>query len=293
MMHKMRWDDLQFVHEVATHGSLSAAARSLGVNHATVLRRITALEDRFEIRLFERPPGGYRLTPEGRELLSPLQMIGRTVDSVERLLPMVGRGLHGRVRLTTTDSLADLILPRHLAALAHRYEDLEIELVVSNAPVSIDRAEAELTVRPAVSLPLELAGARAARMRFSVYAVPGLDVKAAARSPEGFSWIGAAPPLTRSPIGTWQDRTLGASIKLRADSFLTIARLAVASEGLAMLPNFIGAAHPGLVQSTDVDAQFETSIWVAAHRDVAQAEPVRILMDDLVEALSSDERLQG
>lgn len=81
MMHKMRWDDLQFVHEVATHGSLSAAARSLGVNHATVLRRITALEDRFEIRLFERPPGGCRLTPEGRELLSPLQMIGRTVDS--------------------------------------------------------------------------------------------------------------------------------------------------------------------------------------------------------------------
>ena len=99
LMHKMRWDDLQFVHEVAEHGSLSAAARSLGVNHATVLRRISALEDRFGITLFERPPGGYRMTPEGRNILSALQAIDRTVNGVERALPIVGRGLHGRVRL--------------------------------------------------------------------------------------------------------------------------------------------------------------------------------------------------
>ncbi len=64
-MHKIRWDDLQFVHAVARHGALSAAARELGVNHATVLRRITALEAAQGVTLFDRPPGGYRLRPEG------------------------------------------------------------------------------------------------------------------------------------------------------------------------------------------------------------------------------------
>ena len=55
-MHKIRWDDLQYVHAVARHGALSAAARELGVNHATVLRRITALETAQGVTLFDRLP---------------------------------------------------------------------------------------------------------------------------------------------------------------------------------------------------------------------------------------------
>ena len=57
-MHNIRWDDLQYVLAVAEHGSLSAAARALGVNHATVLRRITAFEEDIGLALFDRPPGG-------------------------------------------------------------------------------------------------------------------------------------------------------------------------------------------------------------------------------------------
>lgn len=290
-MHKMRWDDLQFVHEVAEHGSLSAAARSLGVNHATVLRRISALEDRFGIRLFERPPGGYRMTPEGREILSALQVIDRTVNGVERALPVVGRGLHGRVRVTTTDSLADLILPRHLVALRERHADLEIELVVSNAPVSIDQAQAEITVRPTRMLPPDLVGHHAAEMRFSVYGHRN-DLGTFSARAEEHRWVGVAPPLTRSPVGAWQDRTIGPFVTMRADSFLTVARLVEAGMGLAMLPDFVAKAHPDLVQVLQYEERLVTSVWVAAHADLTHAEPVRILLDALTEALSKDPRLQ-
>lgn len=290
-MHKMRWDDLQFVHEVAEHGSLSAAARSLGVNHATVLRRISALEDRFGIKLFERPPGGYRMTPEGREILSALQVIDRTVNGVERALPVVGRGLHGRVRVTTTDSLADLILPRHLVSLKKRHADLEVELVVSNAPVSIDHAQAEITVRPTRMLPPDLVGHHAAEMRFSVYGHRN-DLGSFSARAEDHRWVGVAPPLTRSPVGAWQDRTIGPFLTMRADSFLTMARLVEAGMGLAMLPDFVAKAHPDLVQVLQYEERLVTSVWVAAHADLTHAEPVRILLDDLTAALSKDPRLQ-
>ena len=290
-MHKMRWDDLQFVHEVAEHGSLSAAARSLGVNHATVLRRISALEDRFGIKLFERPPGGYRMTPEGREILSALQVLARTVNGVERALPVVGRGLHGRVRVTTTDSLADLILPRHLVSLKKRHADLEVELVVSNAPVSIDHAQAEITVRPTRMLPPDLVGHHAAEMRFSVYGHRN-DLGSFSARPEDHRWIGVAPPLTRSPVGAWQDRTIGPNMAMRADSFLTMARLVEAGMGLAMLPDFAAKAHPDLVQVLQYEERLMTSVWVAAHADLTHSEPVRILLDELTSALSKDPRLQ-
>ena len=101
-MHKIRWDDLQYVHAVARHGALSAAARELGVNHATVLRRISALETAQGVTLFDRPPGGYRLRPEGRDLLAALNAMGETVEHLERVLPTLGKGLVGSFRVTTT-----------------------------------------------------------------------------------------------------------------------------------------------------------------------------------------------
>ena len=81
MTQKTRWDDLQFIYAVARHGSLSGAARELGVNHATALRRITAVEAIHGVKIFERPPGGYRVRPEGRDLLEALKtwVVQRTI----------------------------------------------------------------------------------------------------------------------------------------------------------------------------------------------------------------------
>ena len=62
------WDDLRVFLAVAKAGSLSGAARSLGVNHSTVFRRIGAFEEALGVRLFERVPSGYLLTPAGEEM---------------------------------------------------------------------------------------------------------------------------------------------------------------------------------------------------------------------------------
>jgi DNA-binding transcriptional LysR family regulator len=63
------WDDVRYFLAVARGGSVRAAGERLGVNHATVLRRIAQLEERLGARMFEKLPSGYRLTAAGEEVL--------------------------------------------------------------------------------------------------------------------------------------------------------------------------------------------------------------------------------
>src|SRR5919199_638397 len=104
-MHRIDWDDLRYLLAVAEHGSLAGAARALGVNHTTVLRRVTAFEARQGVRLFERTPGGAALTPAGDELAQAASRVGDIVARVERRLAGRDLRLEGTLRVTTTDTL--------------------------------------------------------------------------------------------------------------------------------------------------------------------------------------------
>ncbi|MEJ2029914.1 MAG: LysR family transcriptional regulator, partial [Maritimibacter sp.] len=67
------WDDIRFVLAVAREGTLSGAARLLGVNHATVLRRVNGFENRLGVTVFDRTARGYRLAPHRENLLNAMQ----------------------------------------------------------------------------------------------------------------------------------------------------------------------------------------------------------------------------
>lgn len=284
VMHKIRWDDLQYVHAVARHGALSAAARELGVNHATVLRRITALEAAQGVTLFDRPPGGYRLRPEGRDLLAALNAMGETVEHLERVLPTLGKGLEGSFRVTTTDSIAELLMPRYLADLQRVHPKVQVELIVSNASMDPKHPDAEISIRPAAQLPDWLEGRRVAGMNFCGFAANGVADDA--------PWLGLAGALLRSPLASWQAEQPEEMLGQRADSFCTLARMAEAGLGRVMLPSFIGAATPNLKPITGA-LKFQTNIWAAAHPDMMRSERVRVAIDFFANALGSDPRLPG
>jgi DNA-binding transcriptional LysR family regulator len=89
------WDDLRYVLAVAAEGSLAGAARVLGVNHTTVLRRVNAFEERLGLRLFERLPTGYILTSGGAELIEAARLMEDTVAALERRLAGQDRRLSG------------------------------------------------------------------------------------------------------------------------------------------------------------------------------------------------------
>ncbi|WP_420405587.1 LysR family transcriptional regulator [Nisaea sp.] len=285
-MHKIRWDDLQFVLAVAEHGSLSAAARALGVNHATVLRRITSFEEDIGLTLFDRPPGGYRVKGEMREMLAAIESMGRTAERIERVIPTLGKGLEGTVRLTTTDSVADLILPRILGDLARLHPKLSVDLVVSNRHIDMTRPEAEITLRPTLALPDGLTGRRICSMGFAVYAHPNYLAAHPGTDPQQHRWLAANLP--RTLVQEWQDRRIGDAVHLSADSFLTLARLAEAGLGIAILPSFVARNSPSLVPVPDFPDRIEFDLWVATHPDLMKTERVAAMMTFLAEAIAAE-----
>ena len=294
MAHDLKWDDLQLVLAVAEHRSLSGAARTIGVNHSTVLRRIEALESQTGLTMFDRPPGGYRLRPEAREMLPLLRAMAVSAARVERALAAVRLGKGGTFRITTTDSIGNVLLPRLLKQLRMREPDIEIEVIVSNQPLDLSRPEAEITIRPAVTLPEGLRGVRAGSMAFRVYGTSEYLAANNSEDPARHKWIGAAAPLTRSPVGQWQERQLPNPPLLRADSFPTMARMAAEGAGLAMLPMFVANSEAALVQAAGFPDCEPTSIWVAAHSDLANVPQIADLIEFFAEAIrSQSEDLEG
>src|SRR3954468_16067400 len=143
-------DDLRLLAALAEGGTLSAAAKLLRVNHASAWRRLGMLEGRLGVRLFERERAGYVPTPAGEAAVQSAQRVLGELAELERLL--VGQDVRPRgvVRLTTTDTLSDLITPI-LAELRSTHPGIVVELITSNVFFTLTRRDADIALRPAVS----------------------------------------------------------------------------------------------------------------------------------------------
>ncbi len=103
-------DDVRYVLAVAESGSVSAAARALGVNHATVLRRIAAFEEAQGAPVFDRTAQGYAVPPEKLRVIEAAREAAQAIEAVARHMTGNGTGA-GAVRVTSTDSLCASVLP--------------------------------------------------------------------------------------------------------------------------------------------------------------------------------------
>ena len=123
----MDWDDLRYFLAVARSGSLSGAARSLGVNHSTVFRRIQGFEKKVAVRLFDRLPTGYALTVAGDDMLASAEKISAEIDTVDRRLTGRDLKLNGPLVVTTTNTLAYRFLFPHLGNFKAEYPGIALE----------------------------------------------------------------------------------------------------------------------------------------------------------------------
>ncbi|WP_422040962.1 LysR family transcriptional regulator [Roseibium sp.] len=289
-MHKLRWDDLQYVHAVAEQGSLSAASRALGVNHATVLRRIALLEASCEVKLFDRQKDGYRLRPEGRALLASLKLMDHASARIRRSLDSTAKGIEGTFRLATTDTIACLLLPDYLENLRQMHPNVNIEVAVSNDPIDLSLSGAEILVRPGPDLPPELSGLKIGTVEFGVFGSPDYLARTGDLPVRAHKWLGTAPGFAGSTVGEWQLSNVENRREFSADSFLMLAALAERGLGLAMLPVFVGQKSGRLVSFGDRAGLPSTGLWVATHKDFRQQRDIEALLEFFAGALRRDTR---
>jgi DNA-binding transcriptional LysR family regulator len=143
----MDWDDLRTFLAIARHGTLSAAARALGVTQPTLGRRLAAMEARMGARLLQRMPGRFVLTPLGETILGKAERIEAEVLAAERAISGRDVTLSGTVRLTTVDTLAARIITPALVALQAEHPGIAIELIPDTRAFSLSKREADIAVR--------------------------------------------------------------------------------------------------------------------------------------------------
>ena len=275
-MHKDNWDDLRFVLAVAQSGSVSAAARALGVNHATVLRRIASFEDRHGTSVFDKSPRGYTIPPDRQGVIDAALEVETAILSVQRLIEGAQAPLRGVVRVTSTDTLCLHALPSILADLHEHAHDLRVDLICSNAHLDLARLDADITVRPAMALPDDLTGARVGVLGFAVYATTA--------APE--RWLGMSGAISNARAATWLAGQIQSEAPTgAADSFVTLREMAATGLGRAVLPCFLGDADPRLHRLGPVLVEASVDIWVASHPDMAEIPRIRAVREHLTQGL--------
>ena len=143
------WDDLRTFLAIARHGTLSAAARALGVHQPTMGRRLVALEQRAGARLLQKTPGGYTLTASGEAILGNVERIEAEALAVERRITGRDVRLEGLVRVTTVESFAVEVIMPILAGLRQRHPGIEVELLAEMRNLNLTRREADVALRMA------------------------------------------------------------------------------------------------------------------------------------------------
>ena len=142
----MNWDDVRIFLAVARSGQILGAAKRLGVNHATVARRLTAFEGDLNTKLLTRRTNGCELTHAGEEFLLAAERMEAEMLSVRSSLGDADVAISGSVRIGAPDGFGVTFLAPRLASLTARYPDLKIQLVPVPRSFSLSRREADIAI---------------------------------------------------------------------------------------------------------------------------------------------------
>jgi molybdate transport repressor ModE-like protein len=280
------WEDIRVFVALARYGSLSAAARTLSVTHATISRRIQSLEQTLGKKLVERRPDGYVLTPAGTQVLA-------AASDMEAAAAKLSRGgtddsPSGLVRINAPPSLTQSVLVAPLAALAARHPSLDIDVASDFKIVSLDRRESDIALRFGRPNDGDVIAKFLATIGFGFYATAQwLERLQAGTAP---TFVGFDEANASLPEAVWLARHYSrARMAFRGNSQLAQATAARAGAGVALLPHFVGRQDSTLTPCALEHVPPSRELWLLTRREGRKDLPTRTVADFLVQ-LFSDER---
>lgn len=283
------WEDIRHFLAVAQSGTLSGAARKLQVDHATVSRRLAALEAALDVRLVDRLPRSCRLTTIGRQVFERAVEMETGAHGISRLAKAAHAPLAGRVTLSAPPVLVTHLLAEHLARFRANYPDIRLSLPAQGQQVSLSSREADVAVR--LVRPDEAGNVtrKIGKMLFGLYAHQSY---AHLTAPERWQFIAfdqtyADMPQQRWLLGIAGDRPVACELNHIGEHLIAVR----AGVGVAGLPCFLGDREHGLVRVYDDVPSFSREIWLVVHRDLRKTPAVRAVMDFVAAAVSENREL--
>jgi len=295
-MRQFEWSDLKFFLELVRSGNPASAGRRLRADHTTVRRRVAALEDALQARLFSSRGPIYDLTPEGDQLLRYAEAIETLTIRAEDDIGRRDLALSGTVRIGAPDGFGALFLASRLAELAATHPDLQLQVVILPRVVNLSNREADIAIGYSPPNQQRQIVRRLTNYRLRLYASP--------------TYLAAHPAIEKSDdlpqhrfIGYIRDMltdveldvvpTMGENIPSSFESTNIMAQMeaAAAGLGLCVLPDFIARGDsrltPVLADSFKIVRQF----WLIIHPETINLARVRAVIDFITESVRREREL--
>jgi DNA-binding transcriptional LysR family regulator len=288
----MEWDDLKIILAIGRAGTLSGAAKSLNLNHSTVFRRINIIEDKLNVRFFERMPNGYILTEAGEVAMLAAEKIDDEMNSLTRELVGKDLRLQGTIRVTAPEGVSLKLLQPIFADFIKLNPEIHIDLVVTGSTLQLSRREADLAVRVTNKPPETSIGRRICHFRFGVYASRGYLKSKKDFSLKEHDWILLDNSSNWFPQSFWKKMGHpGVKLIFSSDSTMAIVNAVKDGLGVAPLPCFLGDSETKLVRIVEPTEEMALELWLLTHPDLRHTTRVKALMNFLYEALLQKKEL--
>lgn len=284
----INWDDLKVALAIARHGTLSAAARALGTTQPTVSRRLDALEQRLQAKLFDRDAGGLRPTALARSLLDGLEQMDAGALSVQRQVAARDTGLSGEILVTSLDWLGDEVIAPMLARFGALHPGVLVELINGTQVFNLARREADLAFRFGGFAQENLVERRVGEVAYALYAAEAYlqqhGLPEIADGFDGHRLVYLDRAAGEVPHEAWlQPLAKHARTVLHVNGLR--AHLAAARDGVAMavLPCLLADREPQL-RRVELPHQMPVrSVRVGFHSDMRETPRIRALIDYAVQ----------
>lgn len=291
-MSEPNWEWYRSFLGVLDEGSLSAAARSLGLAQPTIGRHVDSLEAALGVKLFVRSYDGFSPTEAARELRPYAASLATTAAALQRVATGHGSGVRGSVRITASEIVGVEVLPPILAQLRHDHPSLAIELMLSNKVDDLLRREADIAVRMVQPRQEALVARRIGGVELGLHAhrryLETAGVPDSLEALHGHTIIGfdEENELVRRLLGKFGSFSR-ADLALRANSDL--AQLAALRAGFGIGVCQVGLARrsPDLVRLLPEAFSMTLETWLAMHEDLRESPRCAVTFAALAEGLAS------
>lgn len=288
MSNTVAWDDQRIFLAVLEEGSLSAAARRLGLSHPTVRSRIEALERELGTVLFTRSVNGLTPTETAETLRGPARAMAMASELFVRQASAPDGEVSGTVRISVPEFMGIEVIPAMLARLGEEHPAIRIELSLSNAPADLLAQEVDVAVRTVAPKQEALVARKVASIPLGMFASRVYVARRGA--PSSLAELGErhaviGPDRNRSDLAL-VERLGGAvareRLTLRTDSHPAQLAAARAGVGIAVAQIPVGERDPDLVRILP-DLEIATiDTWIVTHENLARVARVRAVFDSLV-----------
>jgi DNA-binding transcriptional LysR family regulator len=290
-MDSLDWNQLKAFLETAETGSLSAAARKLGLTQPTLSRQVAAIELRMGVTLFERVGKAMALTPTGLDLLEHARAMGAAADALRMAATGRSQALAGVVSVSASDAVAAYLLPPLIRRLHEQESGIAIEVISSNALSDLLRREADIAIRHVKPEQPDLI-ARLVREASASFYASECWVQAHGH-PHSAEEATHLPFVGSDRSGQFLAYLRQHGLPLSEENFScysdhSVAHWALVRQGLGIgaMMDEIARDTPGMVRVLEDVPPVKFPIWLVAHRELRTSRRIRMVFEMLAQGLA-------